>query len=92
MPDEKVIGDNVLETMQPALAATRHAARLDSSLEVCHDTIERQEADSMAARLVYTNAEVMVELVAQADFKPNMLNLTGILHQNCRCLYLCIMA
>ena len=77
MPDEKVIGDNVLEILQPAHTATRHAARLDSNLEVCHDTIERQEADAMAARLVYTDAEVMVELVAQADFKPNTLNLTG---------------
>lgn len=79
MPDEKVIGDNVLESLQPAQATTRHAACLDSSPEVCHDTIERQEADAMAARLAYTDAEVMVELVAQADFKPNMLNLTGTL-------------
>ena len=77
MPDEKVIGDNVLETLQPAQATTRHAARLDSNPEVCHDAIEQQEADAMAARLVYTDAEVMVELVAQADFKPTMLNLTG---------------
>lgn len=84
MPDEKVIGANVLETLQPAHATTRHAARLDSNLEVCHDTIERQEADAMAARLVYTDAEVMVELVAQADFKTNMLNLTGNLHHGCR--------
>lgn len=77
LPDEKVIGDNVLESLQPAQAATRHAACLDSNPEVCHDAIEQQEADAMAARLVYTDAEVMVELVAQADFKPNMLNLTG---------------
>lgn len=88
MPDEKVIGDNVLQTLQPAHAAARHAARLDSSLELCHDTIERQETDAMAARLVYTDAEVMVELVAQADFKPNMLNLTGALHQKCAYCYL----
>lgn len=77
MPDEKVIGDNVLETLQPAHATARHAACLDSNPEVCHDAIEQQEADAMAARLVYTDAEVMVELVAQADFKPSMLNLTG---------------
>ena len=93
MPDEKVIGDNVLETLLPAHAATRHAACLDSNLEVCHDTIERQEADAMAARLIYTDAEVMVELVAQADFKPNMLNLTGILHQKCQHWHLlCVLA
>lgn len=79
MPDEKVIGDNVLQSLQPAQATTRHAACLDSNIEICHDTLERQEADAMAARLAYTDAEVMVELVAQADFKPNMLNLTGTL-------------
>ena len=83
MPDEKVIGDNVLETLQPAHATARHAARLDSNLKVCHDTIERQEADAMAARLVYTDAEVMVELVAQADFKPNVLNLAGSPREQC---------
>ena len=44
---------------------------------VCEDTIEQQDADAMAARLVYQDAEVMVEVVAQADFKPDMVNLTG---------------
>ena len=76
-PDEKVIGDNVLEALQPAHASVQHAARLDSLPEVCQDSIDEQEADAMAARLSYKDAEVMVELVAQADFKPQMLNLTG---------------
>ena len=83
-PDEKVIGDNVLETLQPAHASVQHAARLDSNPEVCQDTIDQQEADAMAACLVYTDVEVMVELIAQADFKPHVLNLTG---EGCMCLF-----
>jgi hypothetical protein len=77
-PDERVISDNVLEDVQKAHPATMpQAASLHSNPPVCEDTIERQEADALAARLVYKDAEVMVELVAQADFKPDTLNLTG---------------
>lgn len=78
MPDERVISDNVLEDVQKAHPASMpQAASLHSCPPVCEDTIERQEADALAARLVYKDAEVMVELVAQADFKPDTLNLTG---------------
>ncbi len=77
-PDERVISDNVLEDVQKAHPASMpQAASLHSNPLVCEDTIERQEADALAARLVYKDAEVMVELVAQADFKPDTLNLTG---------------
>ena len=82
-PDEKVISDNVLEALQPAHASVQHAARLDSHPEVCQDSIDQQEADAMAARLSYSDAEVMVELVAQADFKPQMLNLIGTICMLC---------
>ncbi len=77
-PDERVISDNVLEDVQKAHPVSMpQAASLHSCPPVCEDTIERQEADALAARLVYKDAEVMVELVAQADFKPDTLNLTG---------------
>ena len=77
-PDERVISDNVLEDVQKAQPASMpQAASLHSNPPVCEDTIERQEADALAARLLYKDAEVMVELVAQADFKPDTLNLTG---------------
>ncbi|KAL0020878.1 hypothetical protein WJX77_005350 [Trebouxia sp. C0004] len=77
-PDERVISDNVLEDVQKAQPASMpQAASLHSNPPVCEDTIERQEADALAARLVYKDVEVMVELVAQADFKPDTLNLTG---------------
>ena len=77
-PDERVISDNVLEDVQKAQPASMpQAASLQSNPPVCEDTIEQQEADALAARLVYKDAEVMVELVAQADFKPDTLNLTG---------------
>ncbi len=78
MPDERVISDNVLEDVQKAHPASMpQAASLHSCPPVCEDTIERQDADALAARLVYKDAEVMVELVTQADFKPDTLNLTG---------------
>lgn len=78
MPDERVISDNVLEDVQKAHPANMpQAASLHSCPPVCEDTIERQDADALAARLVYKDAEVMVELVVQADFKPDTLNLTG---------------
>jgi len=77
-PDERVISDNVLEDVQKAHPVSMpQAASLHSCPPVCEDTIERQEADALAARLVYKDAEVMVELVVQADFKPDTLNLTG---------------
>lgn len=77
-PDERVISDNVLQDVQRAQPATaRQAASLQSSLPVCEDTIERQEAEAKAAQLVYKDAEIMVEVIAQADFKPDTLNLTG---------------
>lgn len=77
-PDERVIADNVLEDVQKAHpVSTPQAARLQSQPAVCEETIERQEADALAARLVYQDAEVMVEVVAKADFKPDTLNLTG---------------
>ena len=77
-PDERIISDNVLEDTQKAYPVTTpKAASLHSMPPVCEDTIEQQDADAMAARLVYQDAEVMVEVVAQADFKPDMVNLTG---------------
>lgn len=77
-PDEQVLGDNLLAPLQQAHAPTsQQAANLESMPPVCQDTVEQQEAAVMASRLDYTDAEVMVEVVAAADFKPNMLNLTG---------------
>ena len=77
-PDERVISDNVLQDVQRAQPVTaRQAASLQSSLPVCEETIERQEAEAKAAQLVYKDAEIMVEVIAQADFKPDTLNLAG---------------
>ncbi len=77
-PDERIISDNVLEDVQKAYPMSApQAASLHSHPPVCDDTIDRQEAEALAAQLVYKDAEVMVEIVAQADFKPNALNLTG---------------
>lgn len=77
-PDEQVLGENPLVPIQQAHASgEQQAAHLESMPLVCQDTVEQQEAAVMAARLDYTDAEVMVEIVTAADFKPNMLNLTG---------------
>lgn len=76
--DEQVFGDNLLVPLQQAsTAGAPQAAQLESTPAVCQDTVEQQEAAVMAARLDYTDVEVMVEVVAAADFKPSMLNLTG---------------
>lgn len=86
--DEQVLGDNPLVPVQQAhTPAVQQAANLESLPPVCQDTVEQQEAAIMASRLDYTDAEVMVEVVAAADFKPNMLNLTGI----CCCASMCIL-
>lgn len=82
--DEQVLGDNPLTPLQQAHAPTsQQAANLESMPAVCQDTVEQQEAAVMASRLDYTDAEVMVEVVAASDFKPNMLNLTGKVATEC---------
>ena len=86
-PDERIISDNVLEDVQKACASSQQAASLHCTPPVCEDTIERQEAEALAARLAYQDAEVMVEVVAQADFKPNAMNFTGRLYVR---MYVCM--
>ena len=90
--DEQVLGDNPLVPVQHAhTPAVQQAANLESLPPVCQDTVEQQEAAVMASRLDYTDAEVMVEVVAAADFKPNMLNLTGLCCWPSMCIFACVL-